>query len=242
MSMPRTNRVALVTGASSAVGGAVAAALAGGCAAVAVHYLSDAEGARRTAARVREAGAEPFLVRARLDRGAGPALLAGRVRRSLGRIDILAHTVGPFLVKPWDQLGPADWERTIRSNLIAAHGCLLAVLPGMRRRKWGRVILFGYGRLGQETAFPGILPYAAAKAGLWLLVRTASASEASRGVTVNMVSPGLLTTGLRPRGFKPDRHPLGTPGDVAEAARFLASPKAGHITGSNIVIAGTWKM
>ncbi len=242
MTTTRSERVALVTGASSAVGGAVASALAADCAAVAVHYHSDAEGARRTAARVRRAGAEACLVRTRLDRGEGPSVLADKVRRKLGRIDVLVHTVGPFLQKRWDRLTPEDWEQTLRDNLIVAHGCLLAVLPGMRRRKWGRIILFGYGRLGQETSFPGILPYAAAKAGLWLLVRTAAATEASRGITVNMVSPGLLTTGLRPRGLDPDRHPLGTPEDVAEAACFLASPRASRVSGSNLVVAGTWKM
>jgi 3-oxoacyl-[acyl-carrier protein] reductase len=57
-----------------------------------------------------------------------------------------------------------------------------------------------------------------------------------------MISPGLLTTGLRPRGLDAGRYPLGTPGDVAEAARFLASPRASRLSGSNLVVAGTWKM
>lgn len=172
----------------------------------------------------------------------GPAALAARVRRKLGRIDILAHALGPFQQKPWDRLAPSDWHALLRSNLVSAHGCLLAVLPGMRRRRWGRIIFFGYGRTEQVAAFPGILPYAAAKSGLLLLTRTAAASEAPRGITVNMVSPGLLTVGLRPRGVDTGTYPLGTPADVAEAVRFLASAGAARVTGSNLIVAGTWRM
>ncbi|MCX6561407.1 MAG: SDR family oxidoreductase [Candidatus Aminicenantes bacterium] len=242
MSQARTNRIALVTGGSSAVGGAVAAALGRECAAVAIQYRADRAGALRAAAGVREGGAEAFLIRAALDRDASPAALAARVRRCCGRIDILVHTIGPFLQKRWDRLTPADWDGMFRSNLVSAHGLLLAVLPGMRRRKWGRVVFFGYGRVEQEAAFPGILAYAAAKAGLLLLTRTAGAAEAARGVTINMVSPGLLTVGARPSGLDAARHPLGTPQDVAAAVRFLASAEAARITGTNLTVAGTWKM
>jgi 3-oxoacyl-[acyl-carrier protein] reductase len=235
-------RVALVIGASSALGAAAAEALAGGCAAVAVHYHSRRAAADRTAAAVRAAGAEAWTLRADLLKDSGPAAAIERVRRRLGRIDILVQALGPFLQKPWDRLTPSDWLAAYRSNLVAAHGCLMAVLPGMRRRRFGRIIFFGYGRAEQAVAFPGILPYAAAKSGLLLLTRTAAAAEAPRGITVNIVSPGLVTTGIRPRGLDPSKHPLATPRDVGEAVRFLASEAAARITGSNLVVGGTWKM
>ncbi len=235
-------RVALVIGASSALGAAAAEALGAECAAVAVHYHSRREAAVRTAESVRAAGAEAWTVRADLLKDGGPAAAVERVRRRLGRIDILVQAMGPFLRKPWDCLTPSDWQAAYRSNLVAAHGSLLAVLPGMRRRRWGRIIFFGYGRVEQAAAFPGILPYAAAKSALLLLTRTAAAAEAPRGITVNMVSPGLVTTGLRPRGLDTARHPLAAPRDVGEAVRFLASEAADRVTGSNVVVAGTWKM
>ncbi|MDD8027259.1 MAG: SDR family oxidoreductase [Acidobacteriota bacterium] len=238
----RQDRVALVTGASSAVGAAAAAALARDCAAVAVHYHSRREGALRAAEGVRSAGAEAFVVPADLFRDEGPAALVARVRRKLGRIDVLVHVPGPFLQKPWDRLDPSDWHGMLRSNVVSAYGCLLAVLPGMRRRKWGRIVFFGYGRVEQAGAFPGILPYAAAKSGLLLLTRTAAAAEAPRGITVNMVSPGLISGGVRPRQIDPRAYPLGTAGDVGEAVRFLASGEAARITGSDLIVAGTWKM
>ncbi len=235
-------RIALVTGASSALGAAAAAALAAECSAVAVHYHSRRESALQTAEAVRSAGAEAFPVRADLLCGGGPAVLVARVRRELGRIDILVHALGPFLQKPWDRLIPSDWHDLYHSNLVSAHGCLLAVLPGMRRRRWGRVVFFGYARAEQTAAFPGILPYAAAKSALLLLTRTAAVSEAERGITVNMVSPGILSVGARPKGLDAKAYPLGTPRDVGEAVRYLASDGAARVSGSNLIVAGTWRM
>jgi 3-oxoacyl-[acyl-carrier protein] reductase len=112
----------------------------------------------------------------------------------------------------------------------------------MRERGWGRIINIGYGRAEQLGAFPGILPYAAAKAALLLLTRTAAASEAATGVTVNMISPGLLRGGVLPAGVDPNAGSLGSFTDVAEAVRFLVSEKSGRISGTNLIVAGTWKM
>ncbi len=242
--MPETGRprIALVTGASSALGSASAVALAKDCAAVAVHYPRRRVEALRTVAAVRAAGAEAGAFQADLLKDGGPAALADRVRRRLGPIDVLVHLPGPFLRKRWDRLEASDWHGPYGSNLVSAHACLMAILPGMRRRRFGRIIFFGYGRAEQTAAFPGILPYAAAKSALLLLTRTAAAAEAPRGVTVNMVSPGLVTTGLRPRRLDPAAYPLAAPRDVGEAVRFLASGAAARITGSNLIVAGTWKM
>jgi 3-oxoacyl-[acyl-carrier protein] reductase len=130
----------------------------------------------------------------------------------------------------------------LRANLIAAHVCMRSALPGMRRRRWGRIVNIGYSRAEQLRAFPGILPYAAAKTGLLLLTRTAAAAEAAAGITVNMVSPGLLKGGLLPRRARITESALGTAADAAAAIRFLVSEEAARTSGTNIIVAGTWKM
>ena len=236
-------RVALVTGASSGMGRAIAVALAGTEAdAVAIHYHHDRRGAEETAERVRSAGASVMTAAAELRNGKGVRRLMGRVEKSLGSVGILVPNVGPFLQKPWDRLTASDWERAMATNLVAAHACIKAVLPGMRKRGWGRIVTIGYGRVEQQAAFPGILPYAAAKAGLLLLTRTAAAAEAGSGITVNMVSPGLLREGILPSRIDRRTVVLGSFADVAAAVRFLASEEAAGITGANILVAGTWRM
>lgn len=235
-------RVALVTGAASGLGREIAVALAASASAVAVHFHKNRSGARATADKVRAAGAASFAAGADLTSEGGPFRLAARVERVFRRIDILVNNVGPFLQKPWDEVTPDDWRRLAETNLIVPHTLMRAVLPGMRRRRFGRIINIGFGRVGQLAAFPGILPYAAAKTGLLLLTRTAAAGEARTGVTVNMVSPGLLRGGILPAGAESAGQPLGTFADVAAAVCFLASEEAGAVNGANILVAGTWKM
>jgi 3-oxoacyl-[acyl-carrier protein] reductase len=125
---------------------------------------------------------------------------------------------------------------------MSALWCLKAVLPGMRKRRWGRVVNLGYSRAEQFVAFSTIAPYAIAKTGLLILTRTAAASEASSGITVNMVSPGLMEGGLLPEARSVPGGRLGKFEDVSSAALFLISEETGFITGTNLIVAGSWKL
>jgi 3-oxoacyl-[acyl-carrier protein] reductase len=170
------------------------------------------------------------------------AALIRNVEQRLGRVDILVNNVGPILMKPWTELTAADWDRMFRANVESAFFCLKAALPGMRQRKWGRIINIGYSRAEQLAAFPTITAYAAAKTSLLILTRTAAVAEAGSGVTINMVSPGLLEGGLLPSGLKIEKMVLGMFADVAKAVCFLASDEARAVRGTNLIVAGTWKM
>ncbi|MGD1009561.1 MAG: SDR family oxidoreductase [Candidatus Aminicenantales bacterium] len=235
-------RIALVTGASRGMGREIALRLADDVSGVAVHYFSRRDEAQALAAAIREKGKLGAVFRADLTKKAQAAGLIKKVEEKFARIDILVNNVGPFLVKPWDQLEVSDWERVLRGNLLGSYFCIKAALAGMRKRQWGRIINIGYSRAEQLTSFPTIAPYAAAKTGLLILTRTAAVSEAPNRITVNMVSPGLIKGGVLPQARDLSESQLGTFADVAEAVAFLASDRAASITGANLIVAGTWKM
>jgi 3-oxoacyl-[acyl-carrier protein] reductase len=235
-------RIALVTGASRGIGRAIALRLADEVSGVAVHCFSRRDEAQELAAAIREKGKLSAVFRADLTKKAQAAGLVKKVEERFARVDILVNNVGPFLVKPWDQLEVADWERVLRGNLLGPYFCMKAALPGMRKRKWGRIVNIGYSRAEQIGSFPTIAPYAVAKTGLLTLTRTAAVAEVGNGITVNMVSPGLIRGGALPQARTITESQLGTFEDVAEAVAYCASDAAAAVTGTNIIVSGTWKM
>ncbi len=235
-------RFALVTGVGKGMGREIALRMADAVAGVAVHYHRQREFAKHVAVEIQRKGKLSAFFRADLTKEKEAENLIRKVEEMFGRIDILVNTVGPMLVKPWTALEASDWDLMLKSNLESAYFCLKAALPGMRTRKWGRIINIGYHRVEQLNAFPNIMPYAAAKTGLLILTRTAASAEAALGITVNMVSPGLIEGGILPQSLKSPENSLGTYKDVAEAVLFLASDKALAITGTNLIVAGSWKM
>lgn len=235
-------RIALVTGASRGLGREIARRLAKEVSGVAVHYYRSRPEAEKLAAEIKDIGKLCGVFAADLRKKTQAQGLVKKVEDKFGRVDILVNNVGPLRQKPWDQLDLADWEEAIRGNLLSSYFCLRAVLPGMKERKWGRIINIGFSRVEQQTYFPTILPYSAAKSGLLLLTRTAAVAVQPYGITVNMVSPGLITGGVLPSLKPADETRVGLPNDVAEAVAFLTSDKANAITGTNLIVAGTWKM
>jgi 3-oxoacyl-[acyl-carrier protein] reductase len=238
----KTQRVALVTGSSRGIGRAIALRLADEAAAVAVHCKENETAAAEVVAEIAKKGRPALAFRADLtDEDAAKGLIE-QVEAQFGRLDILVNNFGPIIVKAWQELTTADWEAMYRSVFLSADWCLTAALPGMRERRWGRIINIGYHRVEQLTAFSKIAAYAVAKTALLILTRSAALSELPSGVTVNMVSPGLIEGGIMPAGGKVPAERFGKPSDVAEAVAFLASDEASHISGTNLVVAGTWKI
>ncbi len=244
---PEETRIALVTAATSLLGRAIAVKLAPKVGAIAVHYHRQKKVASEVAEEIRRQGRQAEVFPADLSLPGKPTSLVRRVEKVFGRVDILVNNFGPFLEKPWEETTATEWLNLYRDNVLVALELMKAVLPGMRRRGWGRVINLGFHRAGQMTAFPRVLAYAASKTALLLLTRTASRSEAGFGVTVNMVSPGLIEGGELPFALKNEEGVklegvTGKPDDVAEAVAFLASDEAAAISGVNLVVARTWKL
>lgn len=235
-------KIALVTGSSQGIGKEIALRLADVVSGVVVHYKENRQAASGVAKKIREKGKLSASFWADLTREREALALIKKVEEKFGKVDILVNNFGPILVKSWDKVTPSEWDFILRANLSSALSCLRAVLPGMRKRKWGRIINLGYSRAEQLVAFPTITPYAIAKTGLLILTRTVAAAEASSGITVNMVSPGLIEGGVLPGDKSIPRGKLGKFKDVAEAVLFLISDKANFITGTNLIVAGGWKI
>jgi 3-oxoacyl-[acyl-carrier protein] reductase len=236
------DKIALVTGSSRGIGRDVAFRLAETVDGVAVHYFSRRESALGVVETIKQKGKRSAAFRADLSSEKSVNLLIQRVQDRFGHLDILINNFGPILVRPWKKVTAKEWERVYRNNLLSALFCMRAVLPGMRRRRWGRIVNLGYSRVEQLTAFTTITPYAIAKTGLLLLTKTVAKTEAPLGITVNMVSPGLMEGGVLP---KDDQVPVGRLGkydDVSSALLFLVSEDASFVTGTNLIVAGGWKL
>ncbi|MGZ5900590.1 MAG: SDR family NAD(P)-dependent oxidoreductase, partial [Reyranella sp.] len=134
------NRVALVTGGSRGIGQAIAISLAEAGAAIAVNYREKAAEARNVVETIRRAGSRAMAVGADVSRAAEVAGMVAAVERELGPIDVLINNAGIGLVRTVDELTEEDFDRTIAVNLKSVFLCTQAVAPGMRARKWGRIV------------------------------------------------------------------------------------------------------
>lgn len=236
------DKIALVTGSSRGLGRDIALRLAGITSGVAVHYKNNRKAAEEVVRKIRDQGKLGGFFQADLTKEKEAVNLVKRIKEKFGKIDILINNFGPILVKPWEKVTALEWEHILRGNLWSALFCLKAVLPGMRERGWGRIVNLGYSRAEQLVAFPNITPYAIAKTGLLVLTRTVASSEAHAGITVNMVSPGLVEGGILPADKNIPRGRLGKFEDVSRAVLFLVSEEGNFITGTNLIIAGGWKI
>ncbi len=232
-------RTALVTGASRGIGRAVAVALAAEGAGIVVNYRERASEAQQVVKEIAAKAGRAVAVAADVSDSAQVANLVAAAERQLGPIDILVNNAGLGVIRSVEELTEGDFDRTIAVNLKSAFLCTQAVLPGMRHRRWGRIVNISS---GAARGAGGIGPhYNASKAGMEGLTRGYAARVVKDGVTVNAVAPSLIETDMVRSGLasSPDRIPLGRFGTAEECAQaVLMVIGNAYMTGQTVALSG----
>jgi 3-oxoacyl-[acyl-carrier protein] reductase len=235
------NRVALVTGGSRGIGKSIALALAKAGAAVAVNYRERRDEAAAVVEAIDKSGGRAAAFVADISLSAAVQGMVADVSSRLGPIDILVNNAGAAETRGLEDITEEDFHHAIAVNLRSAFLCTQAVLPGMRGRRWGRVV--NISSIGARIGAGSVsLAYAAAKAGLEGLTRAYALRLAPEGVTVNAVAPGLIDTEMgKPliEAGVPARIPVGRVGtgdEVAQAVMLLVGNA--YITGRTLAVNG----
>ncbi|CAE21508.1 3-oxoacyl-[acyl-carrier protein] reductase [Prochlorococcus marinus str. MIT 9313] len=240
---PLTGQTALITGASRGIGRAVALALAEAGAEVVVNYSSSADAAEEVVQAITSNGGSAYAIKANVAEEDAVDQLIKTVLERSSRLDILINNAGITRDGLLMRMKTEDWQAVVNLNLTGVFLCTRAVARTMLKQKSGRIINITsvVGLMGNA----GQANYAAAKAGVVGLTKSTAKEVASRGITVNAVAPGFITTDMTK---ELDSEPIlaaiplgsfGTPEQVAGAVRFLvADPAAAYITGQVLQVDG----
>src|SRR5262245_50810520 len=247
--MATTDRVAVVTGAASGMGLAIARHLAARGHRVGLLDMH-CDAARRAAEELREQGMSAVAVAADVtDRAAVDAALA-EVRAQLGPVNIMVTAAGLDAFDPFTGITAETWARVLAVNLTGTFHCLQAALPDMLGARWGRMVTISSS--SAQSGSPHMAHYVASKAGVIGLTRALALELAPHGITVNTIPPGMIDTQMLRRAearvnigkiqklVTPMIHigRTGSPEDIAATCGFLCSDEAGFITGQVIGVNG----
>ncbi|MDQ6751157.1 MAG: 3-oxoacyl-ACP reductase FabG [Actinomycetota bacterium] len=241
MSETPEERCAFVTGASRGIGAASARALAEDGWAVAVNYSRDEDGAKETVSAIEDAGGRALAVQANVADAEAVATALATAEEEFGPVLGLVNNAGMRADDLLLSLDDEEWDNVLDLNLTSPFKLIRRTLRGMIKARFGRIV--NIASVVGPRANAGQANYAAAKAGLVGLTKTAAVEVAHRGVTINAVAPGFVATSLTEDVSDdvfeaiPARR-AGTPEEVAACVRFLASEGAAYVTGTTLYVDG----
>jgi 3-oxoacyl-[acyl-carrier protein] reductase len=236
-------KIALVTGGSRGIGRATVLGLAAAGCDVAVNYLHARDEAESLIREIVTRGQRAISIQADVSCEEDVRRLVRTVEQNLGPVDILVNNAGINPGKALTELTLADWNETIGTNLTSSFLVSQAVLPGMRQRRWGRLIFLS--SVAAQTG--GVIGphYAASKAGMLGLMHSYASVLAKEGITCNAIAPALIETDMirNNNRAQPALLPVGRFGNVEEVAdAVLMLATNSYITGQTINVNGGWYM
>lgn len=246
---------AIVTGASSGIGEAIARALADAGAAVAVNYRSGGDKAREVVNDIRSGGGNAFDVQADISKAQDCQRLFAEAATHMGGVDILVANAGIQRDAPFAEMTLADWQAVMAVNLTGQFLCAQQAVLAFRRQGLDRQRSCALGKVifinsvHQRIPWAGHANYAAAKGGLKLLMESMAQEVASERIRVNAIAPGAIRTDINRPAWESEQAErqllelipygrIGEPDDVAKAAVWLASDLADYVIGATLFIDG----
>ena len=240
-----TGKTALITGASGGIGGAIATALHGAGATVALSGTREAPLQELCAAL----GSRTHVLACNLSDPAAVDALPKQAVEVMGSVDILVNNAGITRDQIFMRMSDDEWQSVIDVNLTATMRLCRGVMRPMMKARWGRII--NISSIVGATGNPGQVNYAASKAGMVGLTKSIAYEVASRGITANAVAPGFIATAMTDKlsddqkaaiNGKIPAARMGTPEEIAAAVLYLASPEAGYVTGTTLHVNGGMAM
>ncbi len=246
-----TGRTALVTGSSRGIGRAVAGTLAAAGARVILNGTADSEALRSAEAEIRAAGGDALTAIGDLSTPEGTDALIARCREIAPELDILVLNASVQRYVKVENYDAGEFQREFQTNLGSCFQLIRAFAPGMRERKWGRIVTVG--SINQLRPAARLSIYSTTKAALANLTENLAKEFASDGVTVNNLVPGVILTDRNREALKDEalRESIrssipagrfGSTGECVGAALLLASDAGSYITGAQLVVAGGWQL
>jgi 3-oxoacyl-[acyl-carrier protein] reductase len=243
-----SDRVVIITGAGQGIGRVLAHSFAA-VGAIPVIAEINKESAQNVANEIEAEGGSALALPTDVGNADSVQKMVERVLSKLGRIDVLINNAAIFStleMRPFDEIPLEEWEHVIRINITGAFLCSRAVVPTMRKARWGRIIHMASGAVTMGR--PGYLHYIASKSALAGMARSMARELGSYGITVNAILPGATFTEIPRKTITPEQKEAiirsqcipraETPEDLAGTVLFLASEGASFLTGQGITVDG----
>ncbi len=241
-----SKQVVLITGGARGIGRGVALDLAKNGWTIAICYRTSQQEANEVIHTIEEQGGKAAAFQCDVSKSDDATQLVQQVEKTYGRIDALINGAGPYHRVPLMEETPEGWSEMFTNNLDPIFFLAKAVAPGMRNRKYGRIISFGMANADKMEAQPHVTAHYIAKAGVLILTRTLAKLFAPHGITVNAISPGFIDSGSAPPeelAGMAKKIPAGYIGgvqDAIQAVRYFLSDDARYVTGANLHLSGGW--
>ncbi|MEX0278661.1 MAG: 3-oxoacyl-[acyl-carrier-protein] reductase [Ruegeria sp.] len=240
-----TGKNALITGASGGIGGDIARALHGAGAAVGLSGTR----VEPLQALADELGERAYVLPCNLSDREAVEALPKQAAEAMGSVDILVNNAGITRDNLFMRMSDEEWQSVIDVNMTSTMKLCKGVIRGMMKSRWGRIV--NVSSVVAAIGNPGQANYAASKAGMIGFSKALAHEVATRGITVNAVAPGFITTAMTEKLTDEQRKGLllkvpagrmGDPEEIAAAVLYLASPEAGYVTGSTLHVNGGMAM